>query len=160
MSKVRLIADLHFGHAVAATHRGFDSVDEHDKWIISQWNSVVGKNDLTFVLGDITLNQKFLPLMKKLKGNKHLIMGNHDDFSIHRYLLYFNKVYGILKYKGFWLSHAPIKEGSLRGKPNIHGHTHGRESYNFPYICVCVDSLDGVPIEFTKIVEDNPSANK
>jgi calcineurin-like phosphoesterase family protein len=152
MSKVRFIADLHFGHKKCADQRHAASIKDHDEWLIDRWNSVVTKRDLTFVLGDVTMDQKSLPLMKKLKGNKQLVMGNHDTFANSRYLLYFNKLHGLVKYKGFWLSHAPIKESSLRGHWNIHGHTHSECFFSPPYVCVSVEALRGRPISFEEIV--------
>lgn len=150
MSKVRFISDLHFGHKLVAEQRGV-SIEDHDDWLIDKWNSVVTKRDLTFVLGDITLNKKYLPLVKKLNGNKHLVMGNHDTFAIDQYLLYFNKVYGVLKYKGFWLSHTPMHQGSLRGLSNIHGHDHHCTGIGVEYKNVTVESLGGVPISLEEL---------
>lgn len=55
----------------------------------------------------------------------------HDDFMVRSVLLVpgkrnvlCNKVYSLVKYKGFWLSHAPIHPEELRGCKNIHGHCH------------------------------------
>mgnify|MGYP002477993094 CR=1 FL=1 len=58
MSVVRFIADLHLGHTNMAIKRGFLTVEEHDEYIITQWNSVVNKRDVTYILGDITMEKK------------------------------------------------------------------------------------------------------
>ena len=55
MSQVRFIADLHFGHRWMSEHRGFPDVFTHDEFIVNQWNSVVNKKDVTYILGDITM---------------------------------------------------------------------------------------------------------
>jgi calcineurin-like phosphoesterase family protein len=79
MSTVRFIADLHLGHANMAKRRGFSSVEEHDEYIIKKWNSVVVKRDLTYVLGDVTMESaKSYPLLDKLNGRKIVVGGNHD----------------------------------------------------------------------------------
>ena len=42
MAKFRyVISDLHFGHVALAYKRGFDSVHDHDKALIRNWNRVV-----------------------------------------------------------------------------------------------------------------------
>lgn len=151
MSNVFLISDLHIGHEsipkFAGRMRGnITTVDEHDQWIIQQWNSVVTKRDLVWVLGDAVFDKKKLPLIKKLKGIKHLVLGNHDEFSLESYLPYFNKVSGFTKYKGMWLSHAPIHEQSLRGRLNIHGHVHHKTLPDERYLNVSVEAVNGVPM--------------
>jgi len=156
MSVVRFIADLHIDHKTihekAGPLRGnCSSVEEHNEWIIEQWNSVVSKNDLTWVLGDASFTKEGLLLFKRMKGCKHLIFGNHDTHSIARYLEVFNKVHGFIKYKGFWLSHPPIDSKSLRGLKNIHGHTHSDKILNENHICVSVEALNGKPISFEEI---------
>lgn len=160
MSTPYFIADIHFGHVKAANLRGFEDVDEHDNWIIDQWNSKVTKYDMTFVLGDVTLNKKYLPLMDKLNGNKKLVMGNHDDFSNALYLKYFQKLYGALKYKQLWLTHIPIHPNSLRGLVNVHGHTHKpMEQFDIStsHLCVSIESLNGIPISLEEIKANLPA---
>lgn len=130
MTTVRFISDLHLGHKqiceFSGKHRGnVKTVEEHDAWIIEQWNSVVSKRDLVIVLGDVAFTKPALALMKKLKGSKHLLKGNHDKWADAVYAPYFDKILGFSKYKGAaWLSHAPIHPQELRGLVNIHGHTH------------------------------------
>lgn len=167
MSNIRFISDLHFGHtgiiAFSGTERGgVTSIEEHDKWIVEQWNSVVSKNDLVWVLGDVCMDKTKLPLLKKMKGNKHLILGNHDEFTLDVYAPYFNKIHGFLKYKGFWISHAPLHPHELRGKVNLHGHLHKNiitrwnpEKNDWEpdpnYICVSVEQVNGCPISMIDI---------
>lgn len=150
MSVVRFISDLHLGHNKICEFEGHNrnnckTVEEHDEWIISQWNSVVTKRDLTWVLGDVAFNKEGLEKVKRLNGVKHLIFGNHDRESLEEYLKVFNKVHGFMKYKNFWLSHAPIHHGSLRNKMNIHGHLHSSEVRDPRYYCVSVEKLQGKP---------------
>ena len=158
VSIVRLIADLHFNHKniakwEGASRGGVTSMDEHNEWLIRNWNKKIKKRDLTWVLGDVAFDHEGIEMMKRLNGVKHLVMGNHDTFAIKRYLEVFNKVSGLIKYKRFWLSHAPIREGSLRGIPNIHGHTHSTQLLDGQYICVSVEAVNGVPIELETIRE-------
>jgi calcineurin-like phosphoesterase family protein len=57
MSIVRFIADLHLSHENMAKRRGFSTIEEHDEHIIEKWNSVVHKRDITYILGDITMEK-------------------------------------------------------------------------------------------------------
>jgi len=160
------IADLHLGHknilGFSGALRGGTNVDEHDEWIVEQWNSVVQKRDVVYVLGDVTMGKKKIHYMHRLNGQKHLIRGNHDTLSTHTYLKYFTNVYGILKKHGFWFTHAPIHPQELRGCKNIHGHVHGNiilDKFGNPddrYISVCVEANYGVPISLDYILEKHP----
>lgn len=167
-SRAYLISDLHLGHKKIldfSPERGGSTVEEHDEWIIEQWNSVVKKRDTVYVLGDIAFSREGLAKCSKLRGNKQCILGNHDLFTVEEYMKYFRVRPGIFKYKGFWLSHAPIHPHELRGKKNIHGHVHSnsvKAEYRQPlcnlmndldhrYINVCVEALNGVPISIEEI---------
>jgi calcineurin-like phosphoesterase family protein len=128
MAQVRFIADLHFGHVNMALKRGFATVEEHDEFIISQWNRVVKKQDLTWILGDVTMESaKSYPLLARLNGMKKVVLGNHDMPShIPELLKYVQCVSGLTRYKGIWLSHCPVHPMELEHRvPRvIHGHIH------------------------------------
>lgn len=128
MSQVRFIADLHFGHVNMAVKRGFATVEEHDEHIIAQWNSVVHKQDLTYILGDVTMESaKSYPLLDRLNGRKKVVLGNHDmPRDIPELLKYVHSVSGLTRYKGIWLSHCPVHPMELdhRVPRVIHGHIH------------------------------------
>jgi calcineurin-like phosphoesterase family protein len=51
--------------------------------IIKNWNSVVGKNDLIYHLGDVSFGSanKAREIIEQLNGNIHLITGNHDNWK-------------------------------------------------------------------------------
>lgn len=83
-SKVFFVSDLHFGHAKLAEKRGYSSVEEHDKALISEWNSRVSSTDLVINLGDFILGKgsgafEYLnELLEKLNGKQYFIFGNHN----------------------------------------------------------------------------------
>ena len=138
MSQVRFIADLHFGHRWMSEHRGFPDVFTHDEFIVNQWNSVVNKKDVTYILGDITMaSMDHYYRLDALKGRKIVILGNHDDPAhVPELLKYVDKVAGMVSYKGIWITHCPVHpmEMAYRVKKNIHGHIHEK-----------IVMLDGVP---------------
>lgn len=158
MSRVRFISDLHLGHQAICKFSGefrggCTTTDEHDLWLVEQWNSVVTKNDLVYVLGDVCFDKAKLHLLKKMKGSKHLILGNHDKFSLEVYAQYFNKIHGFDKYKNkAWLSHSPIHPNELRGKWNVHGHVHQNIVDDLRYISVCVEAVSGKPISWDDLL--------
>ena len=126
-------SDLHFGHKNIQRFRPFvkDMVD-NEQQVISCWKGVVTKRDDVYVLGDAAFTMEGIQLFADLPGRKFLIRGNHDLCDTSAYLKVFNQVYGLLKYKEFWLSHAPIHPDELRGKVNLHGHVH-YESIRKPF---------------------------
>ena len=158
MSIVRFIADLHLGHQFIATHRGFESVEQHDEHIIEQWNSVVHKRDLTYILGDVTMEKAdSYVLLDRLNGTKRVVLGNHDlPKHIPKLLQHVQSVSGMEKYKGIFLTHCPIHPMELehRVSRNIHGHIHnhvvmlldsGLEDPDPRYHCVSCERVDFIP---------------
>ena len=103
-------------------------------------------------------NTSLLHQLGRLNGNKNLILGNHDIQL--RDWVYFNKVVGFEKYKGTWLSHAPIHPAELRGKLNIHGHVH-YATITTPsgvvdarYFNCSIENTNGRPIAHNVIMEN------
>ncbi len=149
MSIVRFIADLHLSHANMAKRRGFSSIEEHDEHIIAKWNSVVNKRDVTYILGDITMEKSApYPLLDRLNGIKHIVLGNHDRRQDTKKLFqYAESVAGMIQYKGIMLTHCPIHPAELeyRVPKNIHGHIHDKvvmkDVYEYGY------KIDTVPDE-------------
>lgn len=162
MSETFFISDLHLDHKHILTfspQRGGANIEEHNEWIVERWNSVVTKRDNVWVLGDVCFSKASLKYLPRMRGQKYLVRGNHDQLSTATYLEYFQNVYGLIKKHGFWLSHAPIHPQELRGKPNLHGHVHANSIPGSHYVNVCVEALDGVPISLTQLRVRFPVTN-
>ena len=74
-------SDQHFGHfnIIRLSHRPFASVDEMDEAMIAKWNNKVKASDTIYVLGDLFFRSANVePILKRLNGRKHLVLGNHD----------------------------------------------------------------------------------
>ena len=75
-------SDLHLGHKniLKLCNRPFASIEEMDSCLIENWNSRVTNNDTVYILGDLIFRSSVPPeeYLKKLKGKKHFIRGNHD----------------------------------------------------------------------------------
>ena len=120
---VWLYSDPHFGDFESYTFRGLTTdktKEELDKFQVDRINKFVNKNDTIIFLGDIG---DPTPL-KKIKGYKVLITGNHDRGAAF-YREYFDEIYtGCLTISDrIILSHEPI-EGCPPFLFNIHGHDH------------------------------------
>jgi len=167
MPSVFLVSDTHFGHAGVCRFmrndgvtklRPWDNPDEMDEFMVEAWNSKVKPTDKVYHLGDVVINRKALPIMKRLNGDKVLIRGNHDIFPDVEYRKYFRELRAYHVMNGMILSHIPIHEESLgRFGVNIHGHTHANRVMkdgviDVRYHSVCVETTDFAPILFEEVV--------
>ena len=174
MAKVFFTSDLHFGHKNLCQGLRGMTAEESDQLIIDNWNKVVTKRDLVYVLGDITMeNQNDIPkYISQLNGRIVLIGGNHDTkqcCDVYRKLGI--TVMGCLEYKGFICTHIPIhpyelqQEGRQIARGNIHGHVHkagiieGEEytpktDYGPLYYNVNIELHNYTPIAFDDLVVD------
>ncbi len=75
-------SDSHFDHKNILKYckRPFSSVEEMNQGLIDNWNSVVGKDDTVFHLGDVIFggNTNLIKYVSQLNGHIILIKGNHD----------------------------------------------------------------------------------
>ena len=157
-------SDSHFYHAniIKYCNRPFASVEEMNEKLIENWNSVVGKDDIVWCLGDFCLGpdqKKHIPeLVSKLNGRINLILGNHDHNSVKFYYdAGFNRVYDrkVIINDFVILTHAPLM--FLNDNTpffQVFGHVHCSELYpTFAKTgcCVCVERHDYKPISWKKI---------
>lgn len=143
MANVWFTSDLHFGHKNINKFRlEVASEEDNRARICWDWEDLVTKRDDVYVLGDAAFTMQTIEEFAELPGaRKFLIRGNHDELDTQVYLKYFNAVYGLKKYKEFWLSHCPIHPNELRGKVNLHGHVHYQDVQDTRYFNMCVESL-------------------
>lgn len=158
MSTVYFTSDLHLGHTNIHKFRpAFRDEQEHYEYMKEAWHQRINKHDKVFILGDCAFTLERLNDLSKWKGNKVLVMGNHCYPAKGITLLDLNrvfngKVYSLYKHKGYWLSHAPIHPEELRGKFNIHGHTHYHIIQDKGYINVCPENtLLGQPVSIDEV---------
>lgn len=135
------ISDLHIGHnaILAFDGRPFASLDEMKETIIQNWNSVVGREDEVYVLGDFFWsNEDAAETLPRLNGRKYLILGNHDRInSMMKQHYLWIKEYAEIKDTGrhVVLCHYPIAHwhNADHGFIHLYGHIHnsGRDSRPF-----------------------------
>lgn len=133
-----------------------------DETILRSHNSVVGKQDKVYVLGDVTFraNKRFYEIMDAMNGILELIIGNNDnweDLSGH-----FKSVRLWKKFSNvpvpFIASHVHIPKSCLttgEGKiwRNVHGHIHEKNVMKTDRY-EGVDTKTGEIIRFAVDVED------
>ena len=168
MAKIYFIADLHLGDSaiIRYENRPFHNVDEMNNKLVSNWNSIVDKEDTVFVVGDFISNLKSFEYISRLNGNIKLIVGNHDVPFIEDYKNY-SKVevigYPIIL-EGFWIiSHEPVYISEQMPYANIFGHIHNNPMYktvSSRSYCVCVERNGFKPVLFDDIKEAVRKENK
>ena len=158
MSKVFLTSDLHLYHkrVIQFADRPFKDLREMHFTLVENWNSVVGKKDKVYVLGDVSFNNKpnTKKIIERLRGYKILIMGNHDKRRSRKWWLDvgFDEVikHPIIYNQFLIFSHEPVYCSNF---VNFHGHLHDNNApekvYNYHvnvnvefnnYTPVCLDN--------------------
>lgn len=132
-----LTSDLHFCHrniCKFTDRKDFTTQEQHDDWLVNIWNSQVDKGSKVFHLGDFSFShnkEEVLALVKKLKGQKFFIKGNHDRSDILDYLKENNAIQNWFDYKEIkigdnhtCLFHFPISSWHKQhyGAWHLHGH--------------------------------------
>ena len=118
------ISDIHNldSNIITYEHRPFKDVYEMRKTIIENCNNIIKEHDTLWILGDIGNPE----ILKELKGNIKIILGNHDNKESILKVRFDIEIYDYPIMVGpLWLSHEPI----LYMPPeipylNIHGHIH------------------------------------
>lgn len=172
------ISDLHFGHknVIGFDHRPFADVEEMDNVIIELWNGRVQPDDHVYIVGDFChRNEKSASwYLQKLRGHKHLIIGNHDNKMMkdENNMKYFEPVDKMLfvddLYEGekvaITLCHFPMAEWHryYHGQWHIYGHIHNRREETYEIMrkkdhalnaAACINNY--TPCSFRELVENN-----
>lgn len=168
-------ADHHFGHKNIIKHcsRPFQTLAEMDEALIANWNAVVKKNDTVYIMGDlffrnVTSADEYL---QRLKGKKHLLIGNHDKDWMKKTDLprYFESVERMTEIndgaRKITLCHYPMMTWNhiSKGSYMIHGHIHNNTDAdyfslirNMPNLLNAgVDVNNYRPVGFNELLENN-----
>lgn len=132
-------ADPHLGHdnIRKLCNRPFATVEEMDETIINNWNSKVTDKDDVYILGDFSFKAKDpTEYLKRLKGKKHLIVGNHDSQllrhpDLRKYLVEVVNMKTIIDNgTRIVLCHYPLVEWDGYYKNTLHFYGHVHNSYH------------------------------
>lgn len=80
------VSDTHFGHTNLITIQPrpwAKDAQEMDNILIERWNDVIHPSDQVYHLGDVSFRNanETAVILSKLKGNIHLVPGNHDHVT-------------------------------------------------------------------------------
>ena len=137
------ISDLHIG----CINKHDNRTIEDDERLVKNWNERVCNNDNVYILGDIARlgsnkdNEYACSIISRLKGVRHLIVGNHDVKGLkdNRIAQLFTEVYDYKEitdnYNGMnnnlILCHYPILfwNNQHKGWIHLYGHVHKSEEW-------------------------------
>lgn len=176
-------SDLHLGHENILAHcqRPFTCIEEMNEALIENWNRKVRPEDEIYLIGDFAYRSAcpVAEYLRRLNGQKHLIIGNHElwiqsDPSLSRFFVSVSHMQVIrLDNAAITLCHYPMFEwnGSRRALDQrtsrswlIHGHIHNwRDIDSFRYIqeklpCALnagVDINQYEPVSFEELLANN-----
>ena len=167
--KLWFTSDLHCYHKNICKYcnRPFDSVESMNSALIKRWNSLIKDDDDVFMLGDVVFGryEKWVEIISQLKGNKHLIIGNHDPENVVNKLCeegYFKSVSQMKLIKvedqELFLCHYPMIEwpNKERGSLMLHGHVHSTEdtpSFSEYHYDVGMDHNAWFPVSYVELKE-------
>jgi len=128
--------------------------------MIECWNSVVGREDQVWHLGDFAVRQRperVAVLLTTLHGRKHLITGNNDDAAVTGSAGWDTvQAYGEVSVDGrhLVLCHYSFRtwHNSGKGWINLHGHSHGRLKPLPRQFDVGVDVWGFRPVELAELL--------
>lgn len=137
--KLFFTSDPHFSHLniCRLCNRPYTEKWEMNKALIDNWNNIVSKDDIVFILGDFCFDQKsvWAKILNALNGRKHLVLGNHDKEKNIPYEM-FESVSDMVqlwayneytdKFDKFFLCHYPVLSypGYWHGFYHLYGHVH------------------------------------
>jgi len=166
-------ADTHFGHAniIKMCERPFSDVETMNESMIAAWNERVRGNDTVYVVGDMFFRcPDPESILKRLKGKKRLIVGNHDSTWMSKVDMgrYFLSVDSFLETSdgahALTLCHYPMVtwKHTIRSYM-IYGHIHADTGADFWPLLRCRENVlnAGVdvngyrPVTFDELVENN-----
>lgn len=126
---VKYIADLHLYDRSTVNWR--DNSTDFELQLIQEWNSVTEEDDIVFIVGDVGRDcPSTVEVVKKLKGIKILVLGNHDidwKWDTEKYSL-FHGIHPYILSNDMLLIHNPMDAKRFKKQWVIHGHLHTYEA--------------------------------
>ena len=175
--EIFVASDHHFGHEniIGYCNRPFPNVDEMNEAMVERHNSVVRDEDIVYFLGDVYFGKRGKGFLRRLRGRKRLVLGNHDDAKDSEIADNFQKILAWRMFPefGLLLTHVPVYRGIFldehseerQGKfdLNVHGHLHNKSVMMIKprtkktiiedprYRCVSVEHINYTPINVEEL---------
>ena len=160
MTKIFFTSDTHFGHQniIEYSKRPFTHVDQMDEALINRWNEVVDDKSTVYHLGDFSFHKPSYTagILGRLKGNIHLVKGNHDAAFYRRkeFAWRFSSIQDYLEitveHQRIVMCHFPFESWNIMhyGSWHLHGHSHGSLKRWGRRVDVGVDCTNFTPLRF------------
>ena len=164
-------SDLHLGHKniIKLCNRPFMTLEEMNDTLISNWNNRIPNADSIYIVGDLMFRSATDPdeFLTRLKGKKHLIIGNHDKSWMKKADLdkHFESIDNLKNFSNgrckITLCHYPMM--SFEGKYLIYGHIHNYMPPTFGSLLrtmenalnACVEVNNYMPVTFDELIVNN-----
>ena len=172
-SMIYFTADPHFGHEniLKLCRRPFETIEDMNEAMIAKWNGRVTAADTVYIVGDLFFRCAAPEaILKRLKGKKRLIVGNHDsswmgNVNLNRYFLSVDSFLEVSDGKhALTLCHYPLFTWKHEMRSYmVHGHIHANTSSDyFPLLCARervlnagVDINGFMPVTLDELKENN-----
>lgn len=151
------ISDIHLGdlRVFNKCSRPFSGLKELENEIVLRWNKKVKDTDVVYVLGDIAEDNysPAIDVFRRLKGTKHLIVGNHDLKMLKE--IKKSRVFETVEFmkliddngRKVFLCHYPVMDWMefSRGGYHVYGHIHNKTAENDPAYAQIKEYFKGKP---------------
>ncbi|MFC6954810.1 hypothetical protein [Halorubellus litoreus] len=162
-----LVSDLHLDHRniVEYCNRPFDSVEEMNDQLVSNWQAVVDPDDVVLFGGDLTIRESasaLLNWLEALPGEIVFVIGNHDGTLLSER----DDVYFVEEYRfehrnvPFRVVHDPADGPSNQTGWLLHGHHHNNHPEQYPLVAhdtrrvnFSVELIDYRPLAMDRLVD-------
>lgn len=154
-------SDTHYGHRniIEFCDRPFTDLEDMHEKMIANYNKLVQPGDDVYILGDFAFYDS-VNIFRRLNGNKHLILGNHDKPNMVRGVpwcwvkdVYMLKVSPQIQ---IWLSHYAHRRWpkSHHGAYHLYGHSHNSIEDYGRSTDVGVDAWDYKPVSLKTLIAE------
>lgn len=162
--KIFFTSDPHYyhGNIINYCKRPFSTIEEMNEALITNWNKVVSKEDLVYIVGDFGFGSRKMlrKILERLNGTKILIIGNHDRPSSIPADCY-EQIHNILMINGegyeFTLVHDPATASADHSTDTkyICGHLHSLPENKLykNWVDVGVDANGFTPVALEEIIK-------
>lgn len=168
MNKTFFTADTHFNHAnvIGFNNRPWDNVWDMNEGLILNWNNIVGKNDLVYVLGDFAFGNAYAKgrVVERLNGVIHLVPGGHDGGKKVERTVILDPIFVMEQGKNppIVLCHYAMLQWPMKHYGAIHlfGHSHGRLPIRYNCLDVGVDTNNYEPYTIEAVYDKIAAQNQ
>ena len=167
-------SDPHIGHynIIKYCNRPFSNIDEMNEVLISNYNKIIGINDIVLWVGDCFFKdnpESYRNILKNMVGSKILIMGNHDKSDTYMASLGFDLVlreavmdisgvscrinhYPSVEFEDIKDKHKGKRPKLNKGEILLHGHNHSKDKVTGKWsINIGVDAWDFCPALYSDV---------